>query len=835
LHALRHAKGYEVVAEVDQPSASASHVAWPVSIDPRVREVYRRRGVVDLYSHQYRAISAIESGRDVVLATATASGKSLCFQAPLLNAVMHDPASRALLLYPTKALARDQVEGMRALVREGESTGLAFGLGIYDGDASPDQRRAARRQAHAVATNPDMLHRSLLPNHQDWGDFLAALRFVVIDEVHTYRGLFGSHVGQVLRRLWRLCAHYGSRPQIVACSATIANPGEHVRRLCARDFFEEILESGAPHGPRKYVIVNPKVVDPVVGVRRDFIKVTREVAAEVRKHSLSALLFCRTRKAVELMTRYLREDEVSRQGVGAGPKQDPERAGLARDLANHRIRGYRGGYLPELRREVEGALRDGEAKLVASTNALELGMDIGQLDVVILAGYPGSRAALFQRAGRAGRRGQSALTIMVLSSAPSDQFLAGDPNFVFDRQVEHARIDPDNPEVLIPHLRCAAFELPFRSDEDYPGLSGEETVASLRYLENCSVLNFEPDAVHESASSNGVWRFLGSDLPAHQVEIRGTLEQNFSVVLVDGPRRGEVIAEVDFEDAPVYLHPGAIYAIEGQTHEVVSLQWQERKAYVRPASSDYYTEAISVMRVRILDAGDAPLPACGSGYLHVSRSYPAFKKIRLRTHETVGQGPIVLPDWEIHTQVAYWSSPRPWLERVSSPRLRAKIALAAGHAILHAASLVCMCDVSDLGSAIASGEIGGWAPVLGSASAAELSAMAIPVIYLYDRQSGGAGLALHVASQGAAFMERAASLVAGCRCSSGCPVCLGADVLEMAKAERVESATTIAPHLAQNAGNENEGESSPIREHVVLFLRMLARDLRESNACASNS
>ncbi|HET6582048.1 MAG TPA: DEAD/DEAH box helicase, partial [Nannocystaceae bacterium] len=348
-------------------------------------DALRGRDLARAYTHQARALEATLTGRDVVLATGTASGKSLCFQLPILQSVLEDPSARALLLFPTKALARDQCESLRTLAAALPDT-TRIGVGPYDGDTPPDERRAAKARAHAVATNPDMLHRGILPFHEQWGRFLAGLRLVVLDELHMYRGLFGSHVANVLRRLWRVCAHYGSTPRVVACSATIANPVALAEALTGRTGFVGVDEDQSPAGPRTFLVLNPKVVDATVGVRRDYLKVTRVVASEIRRAHVQSLVFCRTRKAVELLTRYLQDDE----------RKDGDRGDAS--TASASIRGYRGGYLPERRREVERALRAGEARLVATTHALELGIDIGGVDVVVLSGYPGSRAATLQRA-----------------------------------------------------------------------------------------------------------------------------------------------------------------------------------------------------------------------------------------------------------------------------------------------------------------------------------------------------------------------------------------------------------------------------------------------------
>ncbi len=777
------------VVEVETTSATpGSFASWPDFLRPEVTAAWMgEEGIERPYAHQVEAMAHIGQGRDVVLATSTASGKSLCYQAPLLDAVVRDPAARALLLFPTKALARDQVESMRKV-----GSRLGAGMGTFDGDTPPDQRRATRARAHFVATNPDMLHQSILPSHDRFSALFAGLRFVVLDELHTYRGVFGGHVANVLRRLWRVCARYGSRPQIIACSATIANPGALATALTGREHFELVTKDTSPKGPRSFVIVNPTVTDEITGVRRDYLKVSRVVTNELRKAGVGTLAFCRTRKAVELLTRYLREDEaLERVGVPTfdGPIRGPKDPG-ARAAAHSHVRGYRGGYLPDRRREVEQALRSGEAKVVAATNALELGIDIGGVDAVVLAGYPGTRAATWQRAGRAGRRGQPALNIMVLSSRPLDQAVASDTQALLGRSVEHARVDPSNPEVLIPHLRCAAHEVPFEVASSastaglnaqkwadasaWEGLDASSLAALLEALGERGILHREEDEAGERSR----YFTLGAASPARQVNLRGPIEENFEVVeeAPDRAEHGRILAEVNFEDGPLYLHPGAIYPIEGETYEVRRLDWKGRKAYVRAVDSAYYTEAICHLRVRVIEPlevrGDA-----GVGYAQVARAVPGFKKLRFRTHENIGFGPVNLPDLDLHTVAAWWRISAKAAARVAAPERRAAAVLGVAHLLHHAAAMLTMCDVRDLGHAVGTGgQEGSWACV-GShkTPAIEMEAWGHPTIYLYDVLSGGAGLSGHVARNAEQLFQRARRMLDGCRCEAGCVTCLGAE------------------------------------------------------------
>jgi DEAD/DEAH box helicase domain-containing protein len=749
-------------------------------------------GIERPYEHQEIALRRIREGADVVISTSTASGKSLCFHVPIVDAALRDPSARALMLFPTKALARDQVESMRHLTHRVEG---GVGIGVYDGDTPPDERRAARTRAHAIATNPDMLHRGVLPHHEGWATFLAGLRYVVLDELHVYRGVFGSHVANVLRRLWRLCRHYrpdGPLPQVIACSATIANPGELARALCSRPHVEEISADTAPRGSQTVIVVNPRVVDETTGVRRDYLKVTRGVASELQRAGVQTLAFCRTRKAVELLTRYLRDDaRRERAALGCDASTDSP-------VEHRAIRGYRGGYLPDRRREVERALREGQAQIVATTNALELGIDVGGVDAVLVSGYPGSRAATLQRIGRAGRRGRPSLAVLCLSSMPLDQCVASDVELLFGQPPEHARIDADNPEIVLPHLRCAAHELPFASGASMAGLGPEDLVAGLDYLAERGALHRDVDAEGRTH-----WVGVGAASPSEQVELRGPIEENFSVV----DPAGDILAEVAFEDAPLYLHPGAIHAIEARTYEVRTLDWEARKAYVRPVRADYYTEAISNTRVRLVEPcgseGGSGVGSAGTGYAHVVRTVPGFKKIRFETHENIGFGPIELPDLELHTTAAFWSLPVGLLERLSDPATRAAATLGASHALHHIGAMALMCDVGDLGVVVTAGDPSAWGAVLtsrGPSTETLLAAGASPVIVLYDRVAGGAGLAKGAFGLGAALFEQAAGLVGGCRCSTGCPTCLGAAAdLAWARAER-GAVVDLLESLAREAG-----------------------------------
>lgn len=773
-----------------EPPRLGRYSPWPEFVPDILKEALVGRGIQRPYGHQARAFEALQRGRDVVLATQTASGKSLCYQLPILTKILQNPDTRAICIFPTKALARDQAQSLRELIAASPGLCGRIGVGVYDGDATPDERRAALKKAHIILTNPDMLHRSILPQHGRFAAVMSALRFVVLDELHVYRGVFGSHVAQVLRRLWRISGHYGSSPQVIACSATIANAKEHAQALCGRASVEEIRGQDAPVGARSFVIVNPAVVDPLTGVRGDYLKATRKVAQHLLDMDVQSLVFCRTRKAVELVTRYLREDRCGylRDGEGVLHGQVSD---AARQRARDDVRGYRGGYLPNRRRQVEQALREGEAKLVATTNALELGIDVGALDAVVMAGYAGSRAATWQRAGRAGRQQAPSLAVMVCSSAPRDQFIASKPEFLHAGSIESARIDPDNPDILLPHLRCAAAELSLGTRDPYPGIPAADLPEILEPLIEAKLL------IRELGPGQSEQYFaIGEQFPAESVDLRGPIEENFSVIDAQGAhgRPGEVLAEVDFQDAPMYLHVGAIYPVEGEPHEVRRLDWDARKAFVHPVQSSYFTEAICKLKVRLIETETLlSIPQtleCGLAWAHVLREVPGFKKIRFGSHENIGFGPVDLPPLEQHTRAFFVElEGLVALSRVDAKQ-KSAVALCLAYAMQHVAAMLCMCEPSDLGRAVCAERAGAWAEVLGRGSAsasAQMMASGVPVLYLYDQAPGGIGLVEQVAALRGAFFEQVLDFLRGCPCQQGCPSCLGPDHAALSERGRLRT------------------------------------------------
>jgi DEAD/DEAH box helicase domain-containing protein len=720
------------------PPVAARHAPFPEDLDPRLVDAFARRGVRQLYSHQAEAFAHVRAGRHVVVTTPTASGKTLCYNLPVLDAILKDPAARALYLFPTKALAQDQMAELHDLVGRIE-VAVEGGIGVhtYDGDTPQDARRTIRTRAHVVLSNPDMLHSGILPHHPRWAKLFENLRFVVIDELHAYRGVFGSHLCNVLRRLRRVCGHYGSAPQFVCSSATIANPSELAERLTERPF-ALVNESGAPRGEKFFVFVNPPVVNRELGIRRSYLAETRRVAGEFLRRQLQVIVFAQSRLATEILTTYLKEDFGDVPGM-------PER-----------IRGYRGGYLPLRRREIEKGLREGQVRGVVSTSALELGIDIGALDVAVMAGYPGTIAATWQRAGRAGRRTARSAAVMVASSAPIDQFVVRHPSYFFDASPEHALVNPDNLHILVDHVKCAAFELPVTTDEPFGGVDVQEVLV---VLQEAGLVHRTGGDSGDGRAAPGQWHWTSDAYPADAVSLRSISSDNFVVVdLTDGSR---VIGETDFTSGPSTLHPKAIYMVEGRLFQVERLDFEGRKAYVRAVDCDYYTDAIDYTKVTPLDTTAADGSGVAThGEVHVVSRVVGFKKIRFHTNENVGSGELDLPEQQMHT-TAYWLTVPAEVMRALPFAVddRRDGVLGLGFAMTHVAQLLLMCDRHDLGLSINAGEDEG--------------AIDTPRIFLYDAYPGGIGFSRPLFVLHAELLARTRELIAGCACENGCPTCVG--------------------------------------------------------------
>jgi len=573
-------RGDEVLTSIKHiPAREAEFRPMPAWVRPELAAAYAAKGIDRLYSHQAAAAELARAGKDFVVVTPTASGKTLCYNLPILNAILEDTDTRALYLFPTKALAQDQFTELHDLATRLDDR---FGVFTYDGDTPSDARKAIRERGHVILTNPDMLHTGILPHHTKWTRVFENLRYIVLDELHTYRGVFGSHLANVLRRIARVAEFYGSRPQFICCSATIANPGELAGQLIEREV-ATIEENGAPAAEKLFVFYNPPMVNRNLGIRRSYLTETTRVAKELLSRKLQTIVFANSRLHTEVLLTYLQQANPAQPGGAES------------------IRGYRGGYLPGERREIERGLREGRVRGVVATNALELGIDIGSLDACVMAGYAGSIASTWQRAGRAGRRSGTSCAILVASSAPLDQFIVQHPDYFFGRSPEHAYVQPDNLEILVNHLKCAAFELPISPEEKF----GKVDVQNL--CERMAEAGF----LHRSGAN---WHWVQEAYPADTVSLRSVTSDNFVIIHASveddgnttGGKKGapEVIGEVDFSSALTTVHPKAIYLHQGQQYHVDRLDFDQRKAYVRRVNIDYYTDAIRYTQVRVLEIAE---------------------------------------------------------------------------------------------------------------------------------------------------------------------------------------------------------------------------------------
>ncbi|HEY6538645.1 MAG TPA: DEAD/DEAH box helicase [Candidatus Dormibacteraeota bacterium] len=776
-----------IVMDRSIPARDAAYGPMSDGIDPQVRRGLLRHGVGALYTHQVEAIELALAGKSVAVVTPTASGKSLCYLVPVLDAIAKSAEATAILMYPTKALAQDQLTELRDLVDAAELEVRTF---TYDGDTPPGVRSALRQAGQVVLTNPDMLHTGILPHHTGWARLFKGLRFVVLDELHTYRGVFGSHVANVIRRLDRICAFYGSQPVYICCSATIANPQELAERLLGRAVVC-VEENGAPAPPRRVVVLNPPIVEPRLGVRRSAAREATGLVPKLVRSGSQTIVFAQTRLQVELMLTYLRR-ELDQHGTDSDNGAHPE------------VRAYRGGYLPLERRAIESGLRSGAVRCVVSTSALELGIDIGRLDAAVLVGYPGTITSTWQRLGRAGRRQEPALQVLITGGGPLDQYLAKHPEFLLDRSPEHAFVDPDNLLVLAGHLQAAVFELPLRDQESFGPSDGGEL---LQVLE-------EDGLVHHAG---GAWHWAADAFPADAINLRTTAAGN--VVILDtavdlqdpsqgpqGPFSGSagghsgsgsrVVGEIDEWAAPLLVHDDAIYLHQGRQYHVERLDWEERRAYVHPVSVDYYTDADLRVGLQVLESMAGPLhdpgrmTARSHGEVRVSLLAAMYRKIRLLTNETVGSGPIRVPERDLQT-TAYWctfAAPLPAL----AGTLEVGVA-ALGHVLGQVACFLAMCDRRDLGvvaqvraalsSVTAQPEPsrpneylpGERPPVQPASSPGNRTGPATdsPTVFVYDVHPGGVGLSARLFDLHQDLLQAAAGLLGECDCETGCPACVG--------------------------------------------------------------
>ncbi|MDR2028518.1 MAG: DEAD/DEAH box helicase [Treponema sp.] len=765
-----------IVEERLLPAREGSYAPLPADLDGRIAAALRNRGISRIYTHQGEVWEELRRGRHVVVVSPTASGKTLCYNLPTLQALLRDEKARALYLFPTKALSQDQQSELEELLlsqdREGArppgdpaAEAIPVKAAVYDGDTPASLRTAARDTGRIIISNPDMLHAGILPNHPKWISFFSHLKYIVIDEAHAYRGVLGSHVADLLRRLRRVAAFYGSKPQFILCSATIANPLELAETLIGEPV-TLVDNNGAPRGEKRIILYNPPLVDPVQGIRRSVVTESRRWMLALLKGGIKTILFAHSRIKTEIAAAYVNEDL----------------ANIYTDNSRIKVEAYRGGLLPNDRREIERGLREGRIQGVVSTNALELGIDIGGLDASVVAGFPGSFNSFWQQSGRAGRRGGSSVSVFVASASPLDQFIMNEPEWFFRTGVEEARLDPHNPYILTDHVKCAAFELPFR---DEAMARGEEPLGAgagevLAYLEEEGIVRHSADR----------WHWADRSFPAEGISLRSATADN--VVIVDVTQgRNQVIGEMDRPSAKELIFENAVYIHRGRQYLVESLDIENRKCLVREAEVNYFTDGLVKTDIKVLTEDEsftygegsgqggvppvsgAPPPPAGCsatgcsaagvlGDVLVRSQAAKFKKIRFHTHENIGYGDIHLPEEEMQSRA---------LALLFDPALSrggaclagmdeagaASVLSGAGTLIKRIAPIFLLCDPRDLGLAERIRD-----PHFG-----------VPVLFIYDKYPGGTGLAEALARRVEELFRSSRQALERCPCRDGCPSCVG--------------------------------------------------------------
>ncbi len=707
------------------PPKEAQTVPFPAQIDERLLKSLTERGINSLYTHQAAAFEAASNKKHFVAVTPTASGKTLCYNLPVLQKIVQNNDARALYLFPTKALAQDQKSELNEIITQ---MGVPINSYTYDGDTAPTIRQKVRKAGHVVITNPDMLHSAILPHHTKWVSLFENLEYIVIDELHTYRGVFGSHVANVIRRLKRICKFYGSNPTFICTSATIANPKELAQELTGESF-ELINNNGAPSSKKHIVFYNPPIVNKPLNIRRSATLEVRKLAAEFLQEKIQTIVFAKSRVRVEILLTYLKEL-------------------VKNQLGEKSIQGYRGGYLPTQRRAIEKGLRNGEIYGVISTNALELGVDIGQLQVCIMTGYPGTIASAWQQAGRAGRRQGEAVIVMVASSNPLDQYVIQHPEFFLKSNPESARINPNNLVILVDHIKCAAYELPFKEGDTFDGVELEDI---LDYLTEERVL-------HENG---GKWHWMNDAFPAHNISLRSASQENVIIIDQSSEPANKVIGEMDRFSSMTLLHDEAIYLHQGVQYQVEKLDWEEKKAFVREVNVDYFTDANLAVSLDVLEVDkqtDYQAGTISFGDVSVRAMATIFKKIKFETHENIGSGPIYLPEEELQTSATWITLEEEITDRLKGDDLE-KSLLGIAHALKHVTPLLLMCEPMDMQVV----------PQVKSTHDEK------PVVYFYDRYPGGVGLSEKAYDYINELLNSAGELIGNCPCHSGCPSCIGAD------------------------------------------------------------
>ena len=710
-----------------------NYAEFPDDIDSQLLEIYRERGITQLYTHQRKCFDLIREGKNAVVVTPTASGKTLCYNLPVIDYLLKNPEARALYLFPTKALSQDQQSELNEVLLS-DTYKLPVKPVTYDGDTPSSVRVSARDGGRIIITNPDMLHTGIMPNHPKWIKFLSNVKFIVIDEVHIYRGVFGSHVTNVIRRLKRICRFYGSDPVFICCSATIGNPLELTEKIIGTDA-SIVDENGSPSGEKHFILYNPPLVDAVQGIRRGVVLESQKLALKFLKRGIKTIVFCRSRIRTELISSYINKNLEN----------------IYNDNNRVRVEAYRGGYLPGERREIEKGLRNGEIQGVVSTNALELGIDIGGLDASIMAGFPGSISSSWQQAGRAGRRTASSVSVLIASASPIDQYVIAHPDYFFGRNPESAWIDPDNIYILLGHLKCAAFELPFSDDEEF----GRQTSVLLAYLEEEGVLR----------RTGGRYYWADRSYPAEQISLRSATSENV-VIIDETDGRNAVIGEMDRPSAKEMIFDNAVYIHRGDQFNVRKLDIDNKKCFVQKSELNYYTDAVVKADIKLLEEDRSSVKSgarIAEGDVLVRKQVTKFKKIKYMSHENIGFGEIFLPEEEMHTRSIVFifddnTASSEAFEKIPD-EIKEHVIGRIGSLIRNVAPVFLLCERNDIGSA----------------ERLKDPHYEKPCIYIYDNYPGGTGLSEGLSRITEEILNAAYERVSGCPCESGCPSCIGPD------------------------------------------------------------
>jgi DEAD/DEAH box helicase domain-containing protein len=748
------------------PAKEGIFASFPENLDSRIVDSLKKRGIDKLYTHQTKVYSLAQAGKNVVVVTPTASGKTLCYNLPCLQALLADESARCLYLFPTKALSQDQQAELNETVGDGDA-GLNLKIATYDGDTPESLRISARDTGRIIISNPDMLHTGILPNHPKWIKFFSHLKYIVIDEAHAYRGVMGSHVANVIRRLRRVAAFYGAKPQFILCSATIGNPKELAQTLTGLPI-ELVDNNGAPRGEKRIILYNPPLVDKVQGIRRSSVTESRRWMIALLKAGIKTILFAHSRVKTEVAASYVNEDLKN----------------IFTDNSRIRVEAYRGGFLPNERREIERGLREGDIQGVVSTNALELGIDIGGLDASIVAGFPGSFNSFWQQSGRAGRRGGASVSVFVATVSPIDQFIMNDSDWFFKKSAEEARIDPDNPYILTDHVKCACFELPFLDSELEPqpgpkgvepsyqryavlgspleedsssenyGCYGQNAKDVLEYLEGSGVVRH----------TSGKWHWADRSYPAEAVNLRSASADNVVIIdLTDG--KNSVIGEMDRPSAKELIFVNAVYIHRGRQYLVEELDIENRKCHVREADVNYFTDGLVKTDIKVLSEDEKIKYKEADGVLSdvlVRSQVTKFKKIRFHTHENIGYGDISLPEEETHTRsLALLFGPETecgkTLEKTDEQEIGEAL-YGMGNLIRNIAPVFLLCDPRDIGIA----------------ERVRDTHFGVPALYIYDKYPGGTGLTESLARRIEPLLDAIREAIKNCPCKNGCPSCVGA-------------------------------------------------------------